>query len=124
LQIIEGLPTISEKLDLSEQKGIILKPHSQGTGSPIFPYTFANVGEIKFYIERVKSETIDTLFQKHKSIWKKIVVADNEVIGLLAIDSLYSYFQDEFSTTHYDMFVGPPNSGKGAILLGFKYLGL
>jgi hypothetical protein len=123
LQIIDGLPTISEKLDLSEQKGIILKPHSQGTGSPIFPYTFANVGEIKFYIERVKSETIDTLFQKHKSIWKKIVVADNEVIGLLAIDSLYSYFQDEFSTTHYDMFVGPPNSGKGAILLGFKYLG-
>jgi hypothetical protein len=28
-----------------------------------------------------------------------------------------------FSTTHYDMFVGAPNSGKGAILLGFKYLG-
>jgi hypothetical protein len=123
LQIINGTPLISEKLNLSEQNDIILKPHSQGTGSPIFPYTFANVDEISFFVDRARKETIDSLFLKHKSIWKKIVVADNEVINLLAIDSLYSYFQDKFSTTHYDMFVGTPNSGKDAILLGFKYLG-
>jgi hypothetical protein len=123
LQIIDGIPTISEELDLAEQKGIIARPHSQDTGSPIFPYTFANIDEVKFFVDRARKETIDSLFLKHKSIWKKIVIADTEVLNLLAIDSVYSYFQDKFSTTHYDMFVGAPNSGKGAILLGFKYLG-
>ena len=116
-------PVISDKIDLSEEKHIILKPHEQVTGSPIFPYTFANIDEINYFIKQAQVETIDSLFLKHKSIWKKIVVADNEIINLLAIDSVYSYFQDKFSTTHYDMFVGAPNSGKGAILLGFKYLG-
>jgi hypothetical protein len=123
LQIIDGIPKTLEELDLAEQKGIIVRPHSQGTGSPIFPYTFANIDEIKFFVDRARKETIDSLFLKHKSIWKKIVVADTAVLNLLAIDSVYSYFQDRFSTTHYDMFVGAPYSGKGAILLGFKYLG-
>ena len=42
---------------------------------------------------------------------------------MLGTDSLYSYFQDKFATTYYDMFVGAPDSGKGAIILEFKYLG-
>jgi len=123
LQIIDDKPVISEKLDLSEQKNIILMPHEQGTGSPIFPYTFANLDEINYFIKQAQAETIDSLFLKHKSIWKKIVAADNKVIGLLAMDSVYSYFQDRFAATHYDMFVGAPESGKGAMLTGFKYLG-
>ena len=124
LQIIDNKPVVLEKIDLTQQgKNIILNPHEQGTGSPIFHYSFANIDEINYFIKQAQSETIDSLFQKHKSIWKKIVVADTKVIGLLAIDSIYSYFQDKFSTTHYLMFIGPPDSGKGAILLGFKYLG-
>ena len=66
--------------------------HSQRTGSPIFPYTFANIEEIKLFIGRAHKETIDSLFLKHKSIWKKIVAANNKVISLLAIDSVYSFF--------------------------------
>jgi hypothetical protein len=124
LQIVNYKPLISDKVDLTEQgKNIVLKPHEQGAGSPIFPYAFANTEEINLYIKQAQKETIDSLFQKHKSIWKKLVVADNEVINLLSIDSLYSHFQDKFSTTHYDLFVGGPGSGKGAILRGFKYLG-
>jgi hypothetical protein len=131
LQIIDGTtdgsgnnrnkqPVISDKIDLSEERRIILKPHGQGTGSAIFPYSFANIDEINYFIKQAQTETIDSLFLKHRSIWKKIVVADEHVINLLAIDSLYSHFQDRFSTTHYDMFVGAPNSGKGAIFLGLS----
>jgi hypothetical protein len=58
-----------------------------------------------------------------KSIWVKIVVADEEQIILLTTDSIFTFFQDQFATTHYTMIVGPVGSGKGAILIGFKYLG-
>jgi hypothetical protein len=119
LQIVDdncGLkPVVRDQIDLSEQENIILRPHERGTASPILPYTFRDIEEVKYFIKQAQEETIDSLFLKHKSIWKKVVVADNEVIVFLAIDSLYSYFQDKFSTTHYDMFVGAPNSGKGVL---------
>ena len=124
LQIIEGIPAVLESISLERcGKNIVLKPHDQAAGSPIFPYSFANREEIVKFIKLAQAETIDSLFLKHKSIWNKIVYADKKLIGVLAIDSLYSYFQDKFSTTHYDVFIGNPDSGKGAILLGFKYLG-
>jgi hypothetical protein len=124
LQVIENIPAVSESISLERYgKNILLKPHDQTQGSPTFPYSFANREEIGKFIKLAQAETIDSLFLKHKSIWKKIVYADNKLIGVIAIDSLYSYFQDKFSTTHYEIFIGPPDSGKGAILLGFKYLG-
>jgi hypothetical protein len=125
LQIIDNdIPHISESIDLSPYgKNIKLVPHQLGEGSPIFPYEFANTEEVTKFIKLAQAETIDSLFLKHKSIWNKIVYADKKLIGVLAIDSLYSHFQDKFSTTHYEIFIGPPDSGKGAILLGLKYLG-
>ena len=87
-------------------------------------YLFEDISEIQHFIEQAKNENIDSLFLKYKSIWEKIVVAsDDNLIVLLAADSIYSYFQDKFATTHYDIFIGGPGSGKGAILIGIKYLG-
>ena len=124
LQIIDGRPRISNSIDLSQKKHVIVKPHNQGTASPALPYPFKDVTEIEYFIEQAQKETVDSLFAKHKSVWKQIVVAsDDRLIILLASDSVYSYFQDKFATTHYDMFVGGPGSGKGAILNGFRYLG-
>jgi hypothetical protein len=124
LQITEGKPKISNLIDLSHEKHVIIKPHNQGLASPALPYSFKDVSEIEYFIEKAQNETIDSLFLKHKSIWKHIVVAsDDNLIALLAIDSVYSHFQDKFATTHYDLFVGSPGSGKGAILNGFRHLG-
>jgi hypothetical protein len=124
LQIVEGKSTITDIIDQSKEQNIIIKPHSQGTISPALPYSFEDVPEIESFIGWAQKETIDSLFLKYKSIWKQIVVAsDDNLITLLATDSVYSYFQDKFATTHYDMFVGGPGSGKGAILNGFRYLG-
>jgi hypothetical protein len=73
----------------------------------------------------IQNETIHSIFSKSKSLWKHFVVAkDNDTINLLAIDQVYSYFQDLFATTHYDMITGSPGSGKGAILNTMKALGL
>jgi hypothetical protein len=59
-----------------------------------------------------------------ESIWDKILVAKSkEVITFYTADTIYSYFQDLFPTTHYDMIVGNPGAGKGAILVSFRLQG-
>jgi hypothetical protein len=123
LQITNGEPIISPELDLKDQN-IIIKPHARSENTPVIPYTFKDIDEIKYFIEQAKYETIHSLYSKSKSIWKHFVVAkDNDTITLLAVDQVYSYFQDLFSTTHYDMITGSPGSGKGAILVTMKQLG-
>ena len=123
LQIINGEPLISPELNLKDQN-IIIKPHARSENTPVIPYTFKDIDEIKYFIEQAKYETIHSLYSKSKSIWKHFVVAkDNDTITLLAVDQVYSYFQDLFSTTHYDMITGSPGSGKGAILVTMKQLG-
>src|SRR5215207_11170487 len=123
LQIIDGEPIISEEIKL-DKKNIIIKPNPRSETTPVISYTFKDIDEIKYFIAQAKKETIHSLFSKSKSIWKHFVIAkDSDTIILLAIDQVYSYFQDLFATTHYLMITGSPGSGKGAILNTMKALG-
>lgn len=127
LQIIDGKPVISSELDLTEEQNIILHPYEHGisgAASPTLPIKFKNLTEIEYFINQAKNETIGSLFLRHKSLWGRLVVTQNESeIIFLAIDSMYSQFQDLFETTHYDLLYGDPGSGKGAKLITFKLLG-
>jgi hypothetical protein len=69
--------------------------------SPIIPYKFKNVKEIEDFIKFAYNETIDSLYFKSKTLWKMFVVADEEQIILLAADSIFTFFQDLFVSTHY-----------------------
>ncbi len=92
--------------------------------SPILPIKFKNLIEIEYFINQAKKETIDSSFLRHKELWRRLVVTQNEnEITFLAIDSIYSQFQDLFETTHYDLIYGDPGSGKGAKLITFSLLG-
>jgi hypothetical protein len=123
LQIIDGEPIISEEIKL-DKKNIIIKPNPRSETTPVISYTFKDIDEIKYFIAQAKKETIHSLFSKSKSIWKHFVIAkDSDTIILLAIDQVYSYFQDLFATTHYLMITGSPGSGKNAILNTMKALG-
>jgi hypothetical protein len=123
LQIINSQPLISPALNLKD-KNIIIKPHDRSENTPIIPYSFKDVDEAKCFIGQAKKETIHSLYFKSKALWKCFVVAkDNDTITLLAVDQVYSYFQDLFPTTHYDMVTGSPGSGKNAILVTMKQLG-
>jgi hypothetical protein len=64
---------------------------------------------------RAKKETIDSLFEKAKSIVLKYNDQDEHKIILLAGDIVWSYFQDRFSTTHYVVIVGGNGSCKTTI---------
>ncbi len=65
----------------------------------------------------------DRIFELVKTIIKKYVVAEDHYITLLALDIIYSYFQDKFGTTHYVICIGDNSSGKNSILLTFESLG-
>jgi hypothetical protein len=62
-----------------------------------------------------KIESRDSLYQKSKPIVKKYNDQDDYKLVLIAADIVWSYFQDKFSTTHYDCVVGDNGSGKSTV---------
>ena len=63
------------------------------------------------------------MFEKVLAEFNNFVNAEEHTLTVLAADTLYSYFQDIFSTTHYNIFVGENGSGKNSALLVFRILG-
>ena len=55
--------------------------------------------------------------------FNNFVNAEEHSLTVLAADTIYSHFQDTFSTTHYNIFVGENGSGKNSALLVFRILG-
>ena len=80
-----------------------------------FSYEFSSIDDIKDYIKKTKNETIFSLFKKTKSIVSKYIDQEEHIINLIAIDILFSYFQDRFNTTHYTGIFGDNGSGKSSI---------
>lgn len=92
------------------------------TQNPI-PYNFKSIVELNNYLDLAKKETFETLYSKVESIFRKYVNAEDHYITILSADIIYSYFQDKFGTTRYDIIIGDNGSGKNSALLVFKYLG-
>jgi hypothetical protein len=92
------------------------------TQNPI-PYNFKSIVELNNYLDLAKKETFETLYSNVESIFRKYVNAEDHYITLLSADIIYSYFQDKFGTTRYDIIIGDNGSGKNSALLVFKYLG-
>ena len=92
------------------------------TRNPI-PYSFESEDELKKYIELAKNETFDTLFEKILMQIRDYVNIEEHILVILAADILYSYFQEKFGATHYNIFIGENGSGKNSALLFFKMLG-
>lgn len=86
------------------------------------PYSFESTEEFDDTIEKSKEETLDSLYRKVKSIWKKYVDADDFHISICAADTIFTYFQDKIGMTHYLFFVGNNNCGKSNNLLVLKFL--
>ena len=78
------------------------------------PYTFASEQMLLEYFQKAGNHNLDSLLVKAVNIAKRYVIQPREVQKLLAIDTIWSYFQDVFSTTHYINATGDNNSGKTA----------
>jgi hypothetical protein len=92
------------------------------TQNPI-PYIFGSAKELQEYLDLASKETFGSLHYKVETVYKKYVNIEEHCIVILAADAIYSYFQEKFGTTHYNIFIGDNGSGKNSALLVFRYLG-
>lgn len=124
LQVINGKPILSDKIEQAD-KGLVLKPQLViGSSPPVIQYQYNDIKEIEYFIDLVSDMHIDDLYFLVKSIWNDCIATENKhLISLLSADTIASYFQEMFITTHYVLLTGPPGWGKGVILLTFKLLG-
>jgi hypothetical protein len=127
--MVGGIPKflISDGKDIKIQTSIelekkILKPF-ESTMYLNKPYSFDSDEQVQQYINKAKNETLDTLYLKLKSIWKKYIDADNFHLVICAADTIFTYFQDRVGLTHYLFFVGSGTSGKSTNLTVFQHLG-
>src|SRR5215212_4151817 len=99
-----------------EENNRILRPPEREE-YPYTPYEFSSLEEINRYKDKILNENIDIdfLFQKSKSIISKYNNQDDYKLNLVAADVILSYFQDRFSTIHYDYIVGDNGSGKSSL---------
>ena len=119
IQLIDGKLVLSPKIQLSD---IIIEPPER-TEYLSKEYNFQSEEEVNHFIELAKKETLDSLHDKVKSIWKKFVDIDEDFINICTADTIFTYFQDRLGMTHYLWIVGDNNTGKSNVLLVFSYLG-
>jgi len=130
--VVDGLPyfikynSIAQAIELIEQiegNSRILIPPQGPEDYPYTPYEFESKEEIESYIGKAKDTTLDTIYTKCKSIFSTFVDQDNRIIVLLTADSIWTYFQDLFPTTHYSEGVGTNDVGKSSLGYTFEYTG-
>jgi hypothetical protein len=90
---------------------------------PFIPYEFKNNEEPNQYLQLAKQETVDSIYEKIKSMVKKLNDIDEKTKNLFSANILSSYFQDRFSTVHYLIVVGANGTGKSAFGNTFECLG-
>lgn len=130
--IIDGLPYfvkyrhklgIAEVVPKIEENSRILRPPNLEE-YPYKPYEFESEYEFSLFMQKAKQiKSLDQLYSKCKSIFSKYIDHDDHVITLLTADSIWTWFQDLLSTTHYSEGVGTNDVGKSSIGYTFEYAG-
>jgi hypothetical protein len=118
LQIHDGKPVLTENIEL--ETITLLPPSISAYLSK--EYVFSSAREIESYIQRAKTQTMDSLFYQVKGIWKKYFDVEAHIINICAADTIFTYFQDKLGMTHYLLFVGDNNTGKSNALTIFEQL--
>jgi hypothetical protein len=90
---------------------------------PYRPYEFVDTTELSDYVRRAKDEILDSLYRKALDIVKLFNDQDNYKQNIIAVDIVWSYFQDKFGTTHYLGVTGDNDSGKSSIGNTFEAVG-
>ena len=106
--IVKRAEPITSIEKIEEDTRVIIPPHIENY--PYEPYEFENMNEVISYLERAGKESIDSLYKQSKQIAEDYNDQNKYKVRLLAIDIIWTYFQDRFPTTHYDIVLGSPGS--------------
>lgn len=112
--------SLEERIEIT---GNTFLPQDNITTVNPLPYKFESEEELDVYFAKAKNETYDSLFTKVRNEFRKYLNVPEDTLTVLSADIVYSYFQDIFGTTHYNIFIGENGSGKNSALLVFKHLG-
>ncbi|VFJ12607.1 hypothetical protein [Candidatus Nitrosocosmicus franklandus] len=110
-------------IDKIEVANYTIYPADTIISSNPIPYSFESEQELADYLELAKNETFDSLFEKILSEFKDYVNVEEHNQIILSCGILFSYFQDKFGATPYNILVGENGSGKNSALLVFRLLG-
>lgn len=116
----QGIPEFKDFIDTP--KDTLVPADSIETQNPL-PYVFDSEDQFKEYLQLAKKESLDSIFTKVESEFRKYVNVEEYYYPVLVGDIIWSLFQDKFGYTHFNFFVGDNGSGKNSALLVFKYLG-
>lgn len=86
-------------------------------------YMFESEEEFIKYLSMAAKESFHSLYLTIDKVYRKYVNVEEHYYPILVGDTIWSYFQDRFGTTHYLIFTGDNGSGKNSALLVFRYLG-
>jgi len=123
--VVDGVPLfvsydpISKKINtcdsVEEQTRVLVPPQLEEYA--YVSYEFKNKEEIQKYADRITNEEIslDKLFQKVEPMVSNFNEQEEYKLSIISQDIILSYFQDRFSTIHYDILVGIPGSGKSSL---------
>ncbi len=110
-------------LDRIEVANYIIYPVDTITTHNPIPYSFESEQELKKYLTLARLESFNSLFEKVLLESRKYINNEEHTLVIISADTVYSYFQDRFGTTHYNIFVGDNNSGKNSALIFISILG-
>lgn len=97
--------TLQEAIGLDEKT--VLRSESSNNR----PYSFKSKKEFDDCIEKACSETLDSLFRKVRSAWRKYINADDFHLKICAADTMFSYKQDVVGMTNYLFIVTDNDAG-------------
>ncbi len=92
---------------------------------PYMPYEFKTLEQIQAIADSIIQNNIDLdkLYSKAKEIICQYNDQDGYKLTSVSSDVIWSYFQDRFATTRYDMFVGGVGGGKSSLADTFGAIG-
>lgn len=118
LRAKNGQISAVESVELADK---IVKP-LEDTSYMSTAYSFESIEELNRIVTVAKGHSFSSLYCQVKPLWQKYIDADPAHISLCAADTIFTYFQDIFGSTHYLFFVGNNASGKSNNLRVFQQL--
>jgi hypothetical protein len=108
--------------EIERANDILIPGDTIDTQNPM-PFIFESENDFQKYLEEAKNLDLETLFNIVESINTKYVDIEDRYHVLLTADIIWTWLQDRFSSTSYNVFTGDNGSGKNSELLVFRFLG-
>jgi hypothetical protein len=112
---------IGAALEIDDDFRILVPPGPSDYSYP--PYAFKDMEEVRKLSDLAKENNLDTLLEHAGVLVSDYNDQESHKIESIASDVIWSYFQDRFATTRYEVLTGGVGSGKSALAATYGAVG-